>query len=151
MKKLFVILSMIAGLAAWTKAADVDAGITKCMDEFDAAWGKHDAKEMASHWLPDGDLINPFGRVANGREEIEKLFTDEHASVFKASTMEIKVLSSRTLADGLVLVDAEANAKNAMVEEGKSVDMSYHLVNVFKKTDDGWKIVSCRPYMFLKH
>ena len=150
MKKLFVIVSMIAGLAAWTKAAEVDAGIQKCVDGFDAAWGRHDAKEMASHWLEDGDIINPFGRIANGPAEIEKLFADEHGTVFKESTMEIKVLSSRILADGLVLVDAEANAKHALMEDGKAMDMSYHLVNVFKKTDDGWKIVSCRPYMFLK-
>ena len=40
---------------------------------------------MASHYAVDGDIINPTGQRANGREQIEKLFADEHATIFKGT------------------------------------------------------------------
>src|ERR1051325_9222268 len=47
--------------------------IRKLYEEFQANWNKHDAKALAKHWSVDGDHVDPDGRVAKGRPEVEKL------------------------------------------------------------------------------
>ena len=89
MKKIFlacilILLAFPAGVVAKSQASD-EAAIRKVFSDFAEAWGKDDAKSMASHYAADGDIINPMGRRANGREQIEKLFADEHATTFKGT------------------------------------------------------------------
>src|SRR5713226_4942054 len=89
MKKILVtsilLLALPAGVAGAKAQAGDEAAIRKVFADFAEAWGRDDAKSMASHWTVDGDLINPQGRRANGRAELEKLFADEHATVFKGT------------------------------------------------------------------
>jgi hypothetical protein len=57
------------------RAADPDpreAAITRTAEAFVEAFQKGDAKAVASFWTPDGDYVDPSGRVLNGRPAIEK-------------------------------------------------------------------------------
>ena len=61
------------------RAVDSDpqeAAITKTAEAFVEAFQKGDAKAVASFWTPDGDYVDPTGRVLNGRPAIEKDFAD---------------------------------------------------------------------------
>jgi SnoaL-like domain len=61
------------------RAVDSDpqeAAITKTAEAFVEAFQKGDAKAVASFWTPDGDYVDPSGRVLNGRPAIEKDFAD---------------------------------------------------------------------------
>jgi hypothetical protein len=69
--------------AAWADASADAKAVSARGQEFVAAWNKDYAKGMAALWAPQGDLINPFGRVAHGRAKVEKLFADEHSHVMK--------------------------------------------------------------------
>src|SRR4051794_28420535 len=88
MKKLLLLLSVLLvvlpGARADQKAED--AAIRVRHDEWCAAWDKHDPKLMASFFLPDGNLINPFGRHAEGRGAIEQLFTQEQSGPMAGTT-----------------------------------------------------------------
>ena len=69
MKKLLLLPVLFALVALPTARADQkeeDAAIHKRHDEWCAAWGKHDPKLMASFWVAAGDLIDPFGKHAQG-------------------------------------------------------------------------------------
>ena len=81
---ILILLAFPAGVVAKSQASD-EAAIRKVFSDFAEAWGKDDAKSMASQYTVDGDIINPTGRRANGREQIEKLFADEHATTFKGT------------------------------------------------------------------
>jgi uncharacterized protein (TIGR02246 family) len=81
---ILILLAFPAGVVAKSQASD-EAAIRKVFSDFAEAWGKDDAKSMASQYTVDGNIINPTGRRANGREQIEKLFTDEHATIFKGT------------------------------------------------------------------
>ncbi len=70
--------------AALAGGAD-EAPILKVHEAFAASWNKHDYKAMAAAFADDADLINPIGRVAKGKDEIEKLYKDEQTTAFKAS------------------------------------------------------------------
>jgi uncharacterized protein (TIGR02246 family) len=149
MKALFLAVALIAGLAAVpVRAAAVDAGIRKTIDGFAAAWDKHDPDLMVSYWLEDSDLIDPNGRAFKGRAELIKFFAEQQSGPFKNSSMAMRVTAERILAKDLVLVDAEATIKNAMLPDGKIMDCPNHVVFVFRKETSGWKIVSARPYVF---
>ena len=77
MKRVFILtaLALLASVPILASPA-IEAEIKARADEFAAAWNKHDTKAMADMWSTDGDLINPYGRVAKGRAEVEKLFLD---------------------------------------------------------------------------
>jgi uncharacterized protein (TIGR02246 family) len=53
-----------------------EAAITKTAEAFVEAFQKGDAKAVASFWTPDGDYVDPSGRVLSGRPAIEKDFAD---------------------------------------------------------------------------
>jgi hypothetical protein len=69
MKKLLlcaILLGVIALPAARADQKDEDTVIRKRHDEWIAAWNSHDPKVMASFWLENGDLIDPFGKARAG-------------------------------------------------------------------------------------
>src|SRR5262249_32777906 len=66
---ILILLALPAGLGAANAKASDEAAIRKVFGDFAEAWGRDDAKSMASHWAVDGDVINPPGRRANGRAE----------------------------------------------------------------------------------
>src|SRR5262245_57333478 len=107
MKKLLLLPVLVGLLASPTARADEkeDAAIRKRHDEWVAAWNKHDAKLMASFWVSDGDLINPFGRHAKGTAEIEKVFTDEHGGMLAGTTYSGQIESIRYIGKNVAIVD----------------------------------------------
>lgn len=105
--------------------AKSDAGerhlIRKQQRGFAAAWNKDKAGAMAALWAEEGDLINPFGRVAKGRPEVEKLFTEEHDTFAKGSNFAIRVDSIRFIKPDVALVDCAWEAAGMAAETGNEV------------------------------
>ncbi|HEY5948162.1 MAG TPA: SgcJ/EcaC family oxidoreductase [Kofleriaceae bacterium] len=66
-------------------AGNDDVAVLKVHEQFAASWNKNDYKAMAALFSDDADLINPLGRLAKGRAEIEKLYMDEQTGPFKGS------------------------------------------------------------------
>ena len=128
MKTFFLALLMSLLAFSTAMAAGDEEAIQKRLDEFVAAWNNHDAEAMAALWAPDGDLINPFGRVAKGRPEVEKLFIDEHASFTKGTTYKVtsslvRVLGSEVavLAGGRILQQRVGLSARSHVYENAGV------------------------------
>jgi uncharacterized protein (TIGR02246 family) len=151
MKKMltaWVVLVMVAGLCGFARAADPTDAIKERVAGFVTAWNQHDVKAMAACWAEDGDLINPFGRTAKGRDEVEKLFTDEHGGVMKQSTNEMKVESARMVGD-VTLVDVDCTITGMHDAEGKELPvMKLHVFLVMKEKDGKWMIEAARPYAY---
>ena len=120
------------------------------IDEFTAAWNRHDAEQMAAVWAEDGDLINPFGRKAVGRDEVRGLLADEHAGVMKQSKHEMKVASVRMVGD-VALVDLDSSITGMRHPEtgAEMPPMKLHIFAVMTKQDGKWMILSARPYSYL--
>jgi len=143
----FAALAVLPSLAA---AQGDEAAIRKVSADFLAAWNKDDAKAMAATFAPDADAINPSGRVAKGRAEIEKLFTDEHAGPFKATTYTAANMSVRILAPTVATEDWDAAIDGMHDPSGKALPtFKHHVALVFVKKAGGWLVVSARPYAFL--
>src|SRR4051812_2827334 len=101
-----MILLTAFALAAPAFAADTK-GIEEMIKGFADGWNKHDAKAMTMTWTKDGDLINPMGRYAKGHADIEKLFTEEHGTMMKASTLAFDNLQARALKGDQAFIDVD--------------------------------------------
>lgn len=131
-------------------AAGDEEAIQKRVDEFVAAWNKDDAKAMAAIWAPDGDLINPFGRVAKGRSEVEKLFIDEHSTFMKNTTYDVKSSSVRLLGSDAAVLDWDSDIVGMKAPDGTDLPVfDHHVTSVMVKKDGTWWIVSARPVKYL--
>jgi hypothetical protein len=55
------------------KPMNDEEGIKKLFEGFSQTWASGDAHSLASNWVKDGSLINPFGQEAWNREDIENI------------------------------------------------------------------------------
>jgi uncharacterized protein (TIGR02246 family) len=150
MKRMLAILvATLAICPALATAQDDEAAIRKLSNDFFAAWNRHDTNAMAATFAEDGDIINPFGRVAKGRAEIEKLFTDEHAGPFKGTTYTATV-SVRMLAPTVAIGDWDSEVTGMHDPAGKPLPpFNHHVAAAYVKKDGHWLAVVARPYAFL--
>jgi uncharacterized protein (TIGR02246 family) len=152
MRRSLALLAVFAALAAgpsMAAAQDDEAAIRRLSSDFFAAWTRHDVKAMAAVFADDADLINPFGRVAKGRAEIEKLFTEEHAGPFKGTSYEATV-SLRMVAPGVALGDWESTVTGMHDASSQALPpFKHHVAAVYVKKGGRWLTVAARPYAFL--
>ncbi|MEE9179407.1 MAG: SgcJ/EcaC family oxidoreductase [Vicinamibacteria bacterium] len=150
MKTFFLALLMSLLAFSTAIAAGDEEAIQTRLDEFVAAWNHHDAKAMAAIWAPDGDLINPFGRVAKGRPEVEKLFIDEHASFMKGTTYKVTSSSVRVLGSEAAVLDFDAEITGMKAPDGSDRPaFEHHVTIVMVKKDGAWWFVAARPVGYL--
>lgn len=123
--------------------------IERRLGEFVTAWNKHDPAQMVAMWHDDGDLINPWGRIAKGRDQVQDLFRDEHTGPMKMCSHQMAIASVRLAADDVAIVDADCTLTGLRDPDGKELPVfKPHVVFVMSKKDGDWKILSARPYAF---
>jgi uncharacterized protein (TIGR02246 family) len=126
-----------------------EAAIRASEEAFAAAWAAHDAKAMAAFWAPDGDLINPSGRLAKGRAEIEKLFQDEHAMAMKQSTYKPGLLTVRFVEPDIAFAESDSEISGITNPDGTSAPtMKVHVNRLVRKKGGKWWIVAARPVIY---
>ena len=150
MKKL-LLLPIVLGLTLPIARADQkeeDAAIHKRHDEWCAAWNKHDPKLMASVFLPNGDLINPFGRHARGTAEIEKLFTDEQAGPMAGTTYSGTIESIRYLGRNIAIVDVAGEITGMKGPDGAAgPPFKHHVTWIAEKKAGKWMAHGARAFV----
>ena len=145
-------LTVLLGLTLWWTAVPARAGekssiaaIEARSKEFVAAWNAHDFKKMASFWSQDGDLINPFGRVAKGRAEVLKLCQDEQTGVMKGTTYEITKSSVRLIGESFAVADWESSITGLPGSDGQPAPPLRHHVTCFlRQMGNQWWIEAAR-------
>lgn len=131
-----------------SRAQDIRA-IEQRLGDFVAAWNRHDSVQMAAQWFEDGDLINTFGRIAKGRDQVQELFRDEHSGPMKTCTHKMAIQAIRMASDDVAIVDAECTLIGLRGPDGKELPtLKPHVVLVLGKKESDWKVFSARPYVF---
>jgi len=110
--------------------------------EFIAAWNKNDSKTLANCFTTDGDLINPAGRVGRGRNEVEKIVTDEQNGVFKGTRISMQQKHLRFLKPDVAVADYEYEITGL---KGPQTTLKGLLTSVLRKEHDKWLITAGRP------
>ena len=150
MKKIVVtsillLLALPAGVAETKAQTRDEAAIRKVFADFAEAWGRDDAKSMASHWTEDGDLINPPGRRANGRTEIEALFADEHATVFKGTHITFSEGTIHFVKRDVAVFTTDYEVPGAHGPSGNEMTAKGIVTSVMVKKKGKWWTLSARP------
>ena len=150
---LLALLVFAAGAPCVMSAADTNSdetAIRKSVTDFVAAWNRHDAKAMTAVFAADADLINPFGRVAKGHAEIEKLFTDEHTTVMRSSTFSIGQVDVRLLTSDVAITEYSTEISGMLDPDGKAIPaLKIHVTMVSQKKNGKWWPTVARPHAYL--
>lgn len=153
MKKYVGTILMIVALfsSSIVQARDDEQGIKDLVNRFTDAWNRHDAKAMAATWTEGGDVINPAGRYARGRSDIEKLAMDEHTGAFRSSSLAVTITSIRFVKNNLAFVDCSSHLMGVHWGRDKaSSNFDHHLAFLAERRKGKWYFVSARPYAFIK-
>jgi len=122
-----------------------EAAIRKLYADFTAAWNRHDPAAMAAMWAIDGDHLDPDGRMAKGRDEIEALLSGQHASVFKNTTLDLDIDAVWFVTADVALVDGTYALIGARDPKGNELPVRKgHLTSILLKERNKWSIAASR-------
>jgi uncharacterized protein (TIGR02246 family) len=127
-----------------------DAAIRQIAVDYAAAWTAHDARAMAALWTDDGDLVNPLGKLAEGRRAVEKMFAIEHMTYMKATRLKTEVKSIKFVSDSVAVLDAEATLSGVRDPDGNLIQPQKHaFFAVLVKSGTSWAIASARLIVYV--
>ena len=111
---------------------------------FADAWKTNDGAAVASFFVSDGSLINPFGQRADGRDAVAAMYSEYFEGMLRGTSTAIDVASVRGVESNHVLVDGE---QTIMASSGEIILVA-HLVALLGRDGDSWLFVDGRPYTF---
>jgi uncharacterized protein (TIGR02246 family) len=123
-------------------AAEVNpeqAAINKTAAAFVDAFHKGDAKTLASFYMPNADYVDASGQVFEGREVIEKLYTDFFA-LNKGYQLRLNIHSRKFPSPGLAIEDGTS----VVIAPDGTAPVQTRYTNVFSKVDGNWLLSSVR-------
>jgi uncharacterized protein (TIGR02246 family) len=150
MKTTLVVIAVLAlALPASAAApAGAEAAIQSVWQQFSDAWARGDARGRAALWAEDASLINPFGVVAHGRAEIEKVFEQESAGFAKGTTHTFSNFSFRFLTPTIAEVDATGVINGIKSPDGAAMPaVTLHIFAVMAEKNGKWQMHDARPYV----
>jgi uncharacterized protein (TIGR02246 family) len=74
------------------------------MTEIESAWNAHDMRRFAACFAADADFVNVGGWWWRGRDEIERMHTVLHRTIFRDSRMQMSLAAVREVGPELVVV-----------------------------------------------
>lgn len=128
-----------------TGSAKDREAIRKLHADFAAAWDRDDAKGMAACWAANGDLVNPFGRVAKGRRAVEQLLAEEHSGFVKNTQFASRVEAIRFLKPDVAVVDVSWLITGAHAADGTELEpVKGTYAAVMCKSKGRWEVSASR-------
>ena len=118
--------------------------IESMFDRFSASWKSNDGAAVASFFVDDGTLINPFGQRADGRTAITAMYSEYFGGMLRDTATTFKLASVRAVENNHAFVDGEQTVNGA---DGNVV-LIVHLAALLRRDGDGWRFVDSRPYSF---
>jgi uncharacterized protein (TIGR02246 family) len=118
-------------------------GVYRCISE---AWEKGDARRVVANFAEDGDMIDPFGRVARGRDAVAALLAGNFGGMFQGSRIVFDPQRIRFLTRELAVVDGTWQVTLPQAPGGQKPPPITGLVTtVFRKVNGRWQVQADRP------
>ncbi len=113
--------------------------------QFTESWNRHDVKAVASMWIPEGDHLEPDGRGVRGQASVEALLKEQHASVFKNTSLALKIDSVWMVTADVALADGTYEITGIVAPDGSAVPKrAGHLTSILVRKDGKWRIAGSR-------
>ena len=127
--------------------------VSKSLDDFVDNLNRHDLNRMLANWNETGDMLAPWGQLANGKANVEKLFASIQNENYRKLKVKHSVNHIRFFTLDVAFVDSTAILDNsALTTEEKDalkLPLNYHIVWFLERLNDKWIIDSLRPYTLL--
>jgi uncharacterized protein (TIGR02246 family) len=135
--------------ALWADSASDAKAISARGRDFVAAWNRDDAHGMAALWAPEGDFVSPFGEVANGRGEVEKLLAGWHSTTMKGTTFQVTRETVRLFGPNAGLMDWDVELQGLRGPDGQPAPLKLHVTTVVARQGGKWWVEAARPVVFV--
>jgi len=150
---LFLLGASFAPLAlrAQTPSADPDStAIRHVIDEFVAAFNRHDASGWAMPFAEDGDFTNVSGLTKHGRKEVEERFKVLFAGPLKNAHRTVTVRHLRFAKPDVAFADAEWALDGSLAADGSMNPVRKGIFTwVMVKQDGNWKFADFHESEFV--
>ena len=116
---LFALSIPIAGMRAQSNPSDADSSaIRQVIDEFVAAFNRHDAHGWAMPFAEDGDFTNVSGLTKHGRSQLEERFKELFNGPLRNSHRTATVRHIRFAKPDVAFADAEWALEGSLAADG---------------------------------
>ena len=135
-----VLLTAALALAEKSPAGgDDEEAVRKATASFETAFNRGDAKAVAAHWIPDGDLITVTGQLVQGRDairrQIELLFAERRQPRIEMTTIAIRFLTPEV---------AILDGTSRFLPVAKGPPTNAHHTIILVKRDRRWMFANLR-------
>jgi uncharacterized protein (TIGR02246 family) len=138
-------MSVGAGIDASRKNLEAESEIRQRYEEFVVAFNKHDTTAMGAMWTRQGDHYEPDGQFAEGREAVQQLFQQEHASAFKGASIDLTIDTVWMISPTVALVNGFYKVNGVRDPKGNEIAIRKgHLTSVMLKEDGKWWVAASR-------
>lgn len=128
--------------AATTKA---ETAIRAQYQQFTDAWNRHDTETIGKMWIPEGDHLEPDGRGVRGQASVAALFKEQHATVFKKTSLALEIDSVWLVTPDVAFADGTYVIDGIVAPDGKPVPKrDGHLTSILVRKDGKWWIAGSR-------
>jgi uncharacterized protein (TIGR02246 family) len=111
---------------------------------FADGWKTNDGAVVASFFVEDGALINPFGQRADGRTAIAAMYSEYFGGMLRGTSTTFDLASVRAVETNHAFADGEQTISASSGE----VVLVVHLAALLRRDGDSWRFVDARPYSF---
>jgi uncharacterized protein (TIGR02246 family) len=118
--------------------------IKSTFDGFSAAWKANDGASVASFYVEDGALINPFGDRADGRAAVAAMYSEYFGGMLRDTSTTVNLANVRAVENNHAFADGEQTIN---APDGSAV-LVVHLAALLRRDGDDWRFVDARPYTF---
>ncbi len=127
-----------------------EAAVRALEAAYDNAWNRADLDALVSPFAPDATIVDPFGGVSSGRDEIRGLLSALLTGRGRGSTHTGTILSVRFVSADVALADGEAVIAGLHDADGVALPPLVHrFTDVLIRDGDGWRISEIRAYVFM--
>lgn len=126
----------------------VDPSLEAACRQFNEAFNRHDAQEVASHWAENGSLITPGGERGDGRAGVQRVFQHDADTILAGTSSTFTIAAARPLGPDLCLLDLDHDLRNFKMADGSKGAVRLHVVILAQRKDGAWRWLDARPYAF---
>ncbi len=151
LRALVVIAVALAAFTPTTAAADeaanlaTDKEIRTLYEKFTEAWNRHDTAAIGKMWIAEGDHLEPDGRGVRGRESVSYLLKEQHATVFKKTSLKLAIDSVWLVTPDVALADGTYEISGIVAPDGSAIPTrNGHLTSILVRKDGTWWIAGSR-------
>jgi uncharacterized protein (TIGR02246 family) len=123
-----------------------EAAIRAIEAAYDEAWNRGDASALVSAMSEHVIVVNPYGQVATGKAEFERVISALLAGDFAGTTHESTIHRIHFAAEDVAVVDGEASVIPARPAERTVVKFT----DVMIRHSGRWMLTDVRAYVLLR-